>query len=88
MILCVDIGNTNITLGIYDNEFIETVRLASDKELSEAQYELLIKTITKNYKISGGKKDLYWGEIIVYLQNEVIFNDPNTKQTEIQNTHT
>ena len=50
MILCVDIGNTNITLGIYDNEFIETVRIASDKELSEAQYELLIKTITKNYK--------------------------------------
>ena len=44
--------------------------------------------ITKNYKISGEKKDLYWGEIIVYLQNEVIFNDPNTKQTEIQNTHT
>ena len=53
MILCVDIGNTNITLGIYDNEFIETVRLASDKELSEAQYELLIKTITKNYKIQN-----------------------------------
>lgn len=44
--------------------------------------------ITKNYKISGGEKDLYWGEIIVYLQNEVIFNDPNTKQTEIQNTYT
>lgn len=42
---------------------------------------------TKNYKISGGEKDLYWGEIIVYLQNEVIFDDPNTKQTEIQNTH-
>ena len=53
MILCVDIGNTNITLGIYNDKFIETVRLASDKELSEAQYELLIKTITKNYKIQN-----------------------------------
>lgn len=53
MFLAVDIGNTNITLGVFDNEnLIETFRLASDKDLPLLEYEILLKTLFKNYKIS------------------------------------
>ena len=54
MLLSIDIGNTNITLGIYNNNhIIETFRLSSDKDLSQNEYELLLKTIFKPYNISS-----------------------------------
>ncbi|MBQ7764349.1 type III pantothenate kinase [bacterium] len=52
MLLSIDIGNTNITLGIFDNEaLVETFRLASDKDLSQEEYELLFKTLCKDFQI-------------------------------------
>ena len=54
MLLTSDIGNTNITLGLFDNEaFIEELRLASDKDLSQEEYEVLLKTLLKDFKIDG-----------------------------------
>ena len=54
MFLSVDIGNTNITLGVFeDNKLVETFRLASDKDLSEQEYELLIKTLCQKYNIDS-----------------------------------
>ena len=42
MLLAVDIGNTNITLGVFeDNKLVETFRLASDKDLSEQESTIL-----------------------------------------------
>ena len=39
MLLTSDIGNTNITLGLFDNEaLVEEYRLASDKDLSLEEY--------------------------------------------------
>ena len=53
MILVIDIGNTNITLGIYNNDsLLETFRLASDKDLSLVEYEVLLKTLCKDYEIN------------------------------------
>ncbi len=53
MLLTVDIGNTNITLGIFDNDtFIEEFRLASDKDLSQERYEVLLNSLCKDYKIT------------------------------------
>ena len=53
MLLCVDIGNTNITLGVYDKEsLVETFRLSSDKDLAQSEYELLLSTICKPYNIT------------------------------------
>ena len=52
MLLAVDIGNTNITLGIFDSDIlVETFRLASDKELPQEEYEILLHSLCKNYKI-------------------------------------
>lgn len=53
MYLSIDIGNTNITLGVFDKDsLIETFRLASDKDLSQNEYEILLKTLFKNYNIN------------------------------------
>ena len=54
MLLTADIGNTSITLGLFDNEaLIEDFRLASDKDLSLEEYEVLLKSLFKNYDIKG-----------------------------------
>lgn len=54
MFLAIDIGNTNITLGVFaDKDLRETFRLPSDKELPQNEYELLLKTLFKNYEIKA-----------------------------------
>ena len=54
MLLSVDIGNTNITLGIFEKEnLVNTFRLASDKELSQIEYEVLLKTLLKDFEIKS-----------------------------------
>ncbi len=54
MLLTADIGNTSITLGIFDNEaLVEEFRLASDKDLSASEYEVLLKSLCKDFKVDG-----------------------------------
>ncbi len=54
MLLTSDIGNTNITLGLFDDEaLVEEFRLASDKDLSLEEYEVLLKSLFKDFKIDG-----------------------------------
>lgn len=54
MLLSVDIGNTNITLGIFDkNNLVKTFSLASDRDLSQSEYEILLQTLCKEFDIQG-----------------------------------
>jgi len=54
MLLTADIGNTNITLGLFDdNALVEEFRLASDKDLSLEEYEVLLKSLFKDYSVDG-----------------------------------
>lgn len=54
MLLTADIGNTSITIGLFDdNAIVEEFRLASDKDLSQEEYEVLLKTLFKSSKIEG-----------------------------------
>lgn len=54
MLLTADIGNTNITLGLFDGDaLVEEFRLASDKDLSQEEYEVLLKTLCRAYTIEG-----------------------------------
>lgn len=54
MLLTADIGNTSINLGLFDGDaLVEEFRLASDKELSQEEYEVLLKTLFKEFKING-----------------------------------
>lgn len=54
MLITADIGNTSITLGLFDSDaLVEEFRLASDKDLSQEEYEVLLKTLCKPYNIKG-----------------------------------
>lgn len=54
MLLTADIGNTNITLGLFDESaLVEEFRLASDKDLSLEEYEVLLKSLFSKFKIDG-----------------------------------
>lgn len=53
MFLAIDIGNTNITLGVYENNQIRFVsRLATDRSRTTDQYALEFKQILELYGIS------------------------------------
>ncbi len=50
MLLAIDIGNTNITLGVYDDEpLLLTARLATNHNLTADQYAVEIKNILSLY---------------------------------------
>jgi len=54
MLLTADIGNTNITLGVFEkDEYKNEFRLASDRDLEQTEYENLLRTIFKDYIIDG-----------------------------------
>lgn len=54
MLLTADIGNTSITLGLFDESaLVEEFRLASDKDLSLEEYEVLLKSLFKAYNVDG-----------------------------------
>ena len=54
MLLTTDIGNTNITLGLFEqDEFKDEFRLTSDRDLNQIEYENLLKSIFKGYRIDG-----------------------------------
>lgn len=52
MILCVDMGNTDITLGVFqDEKLLSTFRTSTDKKKSSDEYELILSSflIDKKY---------------------------------------
>ncbi len=56
MILAIDIGNTNITIGCYDGEKLQFVsRMASDKSRMEDQYAIELRDILDIYGVKAQK---------------------------------
>lgn len=54
MLLVADIGNTSITLGLYEGDaLIENLRLASDRDLPKEEYEILLKSLFSKYTITS-----------------------------------
>lgn len=54
MLLTADIGNTSIKIGLFDSDaLVEEFRMASDRDLSQGEYEVLLKTLCKPYNIDG-----------------------------------
>jgi len=53
MLLTVDIGNTNITLGIFDGDnLVKTYRIIADNYISAKEYEHLLGSLLKNFHIT------------------------------------
>ncbi len=56
MILAIDIGNTNITIGCYDGAALQFVsRMASDKSRMEDQYAIELRDILDIYGVKAAK---------------------------------
>lgn len=54
MLLTCDIGNTSITFGLFDGGIlVNEFRLASDKDLPSIEYETILSSLLKEYKIEG-----------------------------------
>ncbi len=52
MLLTADIGNTSITLGIFEEDaLVEQFRIASDKDLELEEYVVLLRTLLKKFDI-------------------------------------
>ena len=69
MLLAIDTGNTNITLGIFDGEtFKDEFRLPSDRDLSVNEYEILISSLCKDYTIDG----CIIGSVVEELNDKII----------------
>ncbi len=53
MLLTIDIGNTNITLGAYEGNILSfTARLATDQKKTDDQYAVEIKSLLSLYELS------------------------------------
>ena len=80
MLLTADIGNTNITLGLFEkDEYKNEFRLASDRDLEQIEYENLLKSLFKDYEIDGCVIGSVVTELDEKFQNAVknVFNlDP------------
>ncbi len=54
MLLVVDIGNSNITLGVFEKNILKNIfRLPSDKNFSKKEYLELLKNLNINYQIES-----------------------------------
>lgn len=52
MLICIDIGNSNITIGVFDNDVLKfTARLATDNRRTSDQYAIEIRDIIHIYEI-------------------------------------
>ncbi len=58
MLICIDIGNSNITIGVFDNDNLKfTARLATDTRRTSDQYAIEIRDILHIYDIERGEID-------------------------------
>ena len=54
MLLAIDIGNTSITLGVFENDTLVSMeRIPSDKTLVSTEYQKLLCDILQQYNITG-----------------------------------
>ncbi len=68
MLLCVDIGNTNITSGIFNlDKFLKEFRFESNKDLSVQEYINLFENIKKDYNIT----DIVIASVVDELTNKI-----------------
>jgi len=77
MLLVVDVGNTNITFGIFENDgLIEVLRLSTDKNLPEKEYKSSIQTLCSKYRIKNCVIGSVVDELSLKIKNacDAIFN--------------
>lgn len=77
MLLCLDIGNSNITIGVYDEKELKFIaRMSSDRLRTENQYAVELSEILKlygeNYKFRGAVLSSVVPELTDILRQAVL----------------
>ena len=68
MLLAIDIGNTNITLGVFDeNKIIHSWRLATDNKRTEDEYGIFIKNLLRENKLEEKISNAVISSVVVQL---------------------
>lgn len=72
MILVADIGNTSITVGVYDGEkLLANWRLASDKKRSEDEYGVLLLNFLKHAGLQGKLSGAAISSVVLQLTERI-----------------
>lgn len=72
MILIIDIGNTNITLGVFrENEIIHFWRLSTDITRTEDEYGIFIKNLLRENGIETQIKDAVISSVVIQLTEKI-----------------
>ena len=68
MLLAIDIGNTNITLGVFDGDtIVHSWRLATSNSRTEDEYGVFLKNILKEYNLDKAVKYAVISSVVVQL---------------------
>lgn len=68
MLLAIDIGNTNITLGVFDGDtIVQSWRLATSNSRTEDEYGVFLKNILKEYNLDKTVKFAVISSVVVQL---------------------
>ena len=72
MLLTVDIGNTNITLGVFNNnEIIQSWRLATDDKRTEDEYGVFLKNLLRETHLDTKVTDAVISSVVVQLTERI-----------------
>lgn len=72
MLLVIDIGNTNITLGVFDNEkIIHSWRLATSLSRTEDEYGVFIKNILRETNLDKSITNAVVSSVVVQLTERI-----------------
>ena len=72
MLLTIDIGNTNITLGVFDdNEIIQSWRLATDEKRTEDEYGVFLKNLLKETNLDKKITNAVISSVVVQLTERI-----------------
>ena len=72
MLLVIDIGNTNITLGVFkEDELIHSWRLATDIKRTEDEYGVFLKNLLRETNLDKNVTNAVISSVVVQLTEKI-----------------
>lgn len=72
MLLVIDIGNTNITLGVFENEkIVQSWRLATDIKRTEDEYGVFLKNLLRETNLDKKISNAVIASVVVQLTEKI-----------------
>ena len=72
MLLVIDIGNTNITLGVFNKEeLVQSWRLSTDIKRTEDEYGVFLKNLLRETKLDEKVSNAVISSVVVQLTERI-----------------